>query len=191
MSNHEPTSAACPNCGHDDPHRGGGIGVCQNPGCGCEDRTPTDGHPDPHEKHPLARPGEGSHGADDSPHSLPGHGVQYAHRPHAAGAAHPAATTTTTTTHQMPPLSALAETRRESDWETLVHAAAGERGPAVAALTRHVRLAQPSIERVHAAWLSVQLLQHEDIDTCHTVAVLIDDGWNGTLGELLACARDL
>ena len=101
----------------------------------------------------------------------------------------------------LPPLPALplptantastGDSRRDRLWEEVVILACGERGPAVHAVAQHLRQAQPGLERGQSFWISLQMLLHESPRVCETVGVLLNDGWAGTLGELLACARGL
>ena len=85
----------------------------------------------------------------------------------------------------------LFDVAREEQWEALVVSACGLRGPAVRALAGYLRSAQPALGRFQAAWMSVELLEQEPVSVCETLTVLIRDGWEGSLGGLLACARAL
>lgn len=140
----------------------------------------------------AASPGEGSI-VSAVPASFGQSSVSYPvmpsapHFPHVVGALDPASTTGVVGTSA----SFADASRRDRSWEELVLLSCGERGSAVKALSDYLRQAQPSLERVEAAWFSVQLLQGESVAVCETLAVLLRDGWTGLLGDLLACARSL
>lgn len=63
------------------------------------------------------------------------------------------------------------------------------RGKAVDMLTRFLVRTHRCPDLVCAAELATDLLEVEETSTLEMLAVLLADGWEGTLGELLACAR--
>jgi hypothetical protein len=73
----------------------------------------------------------------------------------------------------------------------VLESAAGIRGAGVAALARHLHLQRRSIAPLDALELSVQLLAVETDETCEALTTLLGDGWDGGLGALLSCARQL
>lgn len=68
---------------------------------------------------------------------------------------------------------------------------ASPRGAAVAALARYLVSAGRSANLVDGAELAADLLGAEATESCEAVTTLLADGWDGTLGALLACARTL
>lgn len=49
----------------------------------------------------------------------------------------------------------------------------------------------PKIGNLESLLLATELLHNKDDNFCSTVATLLDDGWGGSVGELLECAREL
>lgn len=49
----------------------------------------------------------------------------------------------------------------------------------------------PKIGNLESLLLAAELLHNKDNNFCSTIATLLNDGWNGSLGELLECAREL
>jgi hypothetical protein len=81
---------------------------------------------------------------------------------------------------------------QDSKWLDVVTRAAGEpRGGAIRRLSHFCRTRGYCRSAADAAALAVDLLGAESADACETVSSLLDDGWQGSLGELLQCARDI
>jgi hypothetical protein len=49
----------------------------------------------------------------------------------------------------------------------------------------------PKIGKLESVLLAAELIHNKDDSFCSTINTLLNDGWGGSLGELLECAREL
>jgi hypothetical protein len=49
----------------------------------------------------------------------------------------------------------------------------------------------PKIGKLESILLATELIHCKDDSFCSTITTLLNDGWGGSLGELLECAREL
>ena len=49
----------------------------------------------------------------------------------------------------------------------------------------------PKIGKLESVLLATELIHNKDESFCSTITTLLNDGWSGSLGELMECAREL
>lgn len=135
--------------------------------------------------HALPR---GSHTSTAKPDTFVGAQGAYPGYGWSSNGASPASAATSTASHS-DALSAERD-RRERQWlDILRQAMPATHGDAAVALAEWLRRAGHSHDWQQAARLAVDLLDGDSDQACDNLAVLLHDGWDGTLGGLLACAR--
>ena len=95
---------------------------------------------------------------------------------------------TTTTSTQMSKTPSILEAER---WDRVIIALDSVRGKAVVSLARKLTTMRWGSDYLSCVEIAQDLLQNESREVCEAVSTLLEDNWEGGVGDLLACARNL
>lgn len=82
-------------------------------------------------------------------------------------------------------------TLEESQWLELIKEVAGERGEACIELAKYLISKSHSQSAIAAVRLAKELIDQFDSKSCENISVLLNDGWDQSVGALLDCAKSI